>query len=105
MVKVCIIPKSNKQSDEIVEFLLRGKHILTALVKENMMVTKLNEKDQTVKSKKTAITGIIRSLHFNNLNEKLKEIYKEEMPVLYSVPIIHMDPDQADAIMEYTTAF
>ncbi len=105
MIKIYIIPKNKKQSEEIIEFLLHGKHILTAMVIENMLLSKINEKKQTITSKKNAITGIIRSLHFNSLNEKLKEMYQEHMPILYSIPIVHMDPDQADAIIEYTTSF
>ncbi|GAA3521862.1 hypothetical protein GCM10022393_40390 [Aquimarina addita] len=66
---------------------------------------KIDRKKHYSRLKKIIITGIIRSTQFNNLNDRLREMYSKSMPVLYSIPIIHMDPQQAESITEYITAF
>ncbi|GAA3597419.1 hypothetical protein Q4Q39_20195 [Flavivirga amylovorans] len=105
MVKICIIPKNKSQKDEIIEFLLRGKYLLTVLSMENCVLTKIGTKNRTVRLKKIVISGIIRHLQFNNLNDRLREMYRSNMPILYSIPIIQMDPQQSDAIANYITVF
>ncbi len=105
MVKICIIPKSKSQTDEIIEFLLRGKYLLTVMVVENCVLAKINVKNQTNRLNKTVISGIIRSLQFNNLNNRLREMYPSNMPVFYSIPIIQMDQQQSEAIADYITVF
>ena len=105
MVKVFIIPEGKSQADEIIEFLLRGKYLITAMIIENYIEAKIDAKNQTSRSKKTVVSGIIRSLQFNNLNDRLREIYHSNMPILYSIPIIQMDPIQSDAIADYITVF
>ncbi|TSE04103.1 MULTISPECIES: hypothetical protein [Aquimarina] len=105
MVKIWIIPKSKSQADEIVEFLLRGKYLLTVMILENCVLAKIDRKNQTHRLNKTLISGIIRSLQFNNLNDRLRKMYPSNMPILYSVPIIQMDPQQSEAIADYITVF
>lgn len=102
MVKVYIIPKSKSQTDEIVAFLLQSKYLLTTMLIENVELANLDDNNQTQRRKRNIVTGIIRSLQFNALNEGLRKKYKDHMPLLYSVPITHMDPEQADMIIQYS---
>ncbi|WP_025740624.1 hypothetical protein [Aquimarina pacifica] len=105
MVKIYIIPKSKSQAAEITEFLLRGKYLLTVMMLENCVLAKIGTKKQTNRLNSTLISGIIRSLQFNNLNERLRKMYPSNMPILYSIPIIHMDSQQSEAISDYITVF
>ena len=103
MVKVYIIPESKSQTDEIVEFLLHSKFLLSAIIIENQEIANVDNNNQTQRFKKNVVTGIIRSLQFSSLNDRLREKYKDRMPVLYSIPITHMDPEQADTIIKYAS--
>ncbi|WP_299215052.1 hypothetical protein [uncultured Aquimarina sp.] len=105
MVKIFIIPKSKSQTDEIIEFLLRGKYLLTVIITEHCVQAKIDAKSRTNRLNRTLISGIIKSLQFNNLNNRLREMFGSNMPVLYSIPIVHMDPQQSEAIADYITVF
>ena len=103
MVTIILIPNSKSQTDEIVEFLLREKYLLTVLIKEDQVEASINAKNQTVRTKKTIISGIIRTVQFADLNNRLREMYPSDMPTFYSTPIVHMDPKQSEAIADYIT--
>mgnify|MGYP000494914195 CR=1 FL=1 len=105
MVQICIIPENKSQTDEIVNFLLKGKYLLNTVIVDNCILAKIDSKNRTARLNKTVISGIIRSLQFSNLNNRLREMYRYNMPVLYAVPIVHMDPDQSEAIADYVTTF
>ncbi|WP_299431413.1 hypothetical protein [uncultured Aquimarina sp.] len=105
MVKIFIIPKSKSQTDEIIEFLLRGKYLLTVTIIENCVQARIDAKSKTSKLNRTLISGIVKSLQFNNLNDRLRKMFGSNMPVLYSIPIVHMDPQQSETIADYITVF
>lgn len=105
MVKIFIVPNSKSQTDEIIEFLLRGKYLLTAMLIENCVLKQIETNSKTKKLNRTLISGVIRSLQFTNLNDRFREMFGANMPVLYSIPIVHMDPQQSEAIADYVTIF
>ena len=95
MVLVHIICKHQKHSDEVVNFLLKNNLVLDAWVSEKTVYVNHKYQDSTWKRRKIIIMCKTKALLFNTINEALIEKYSHNMPELYCVPIIYMDPDQA----------
>ena len=92
MVLVHIICKHQQQCDEIIEFLLEKKLVLDAWVSEKSVF--MNRADQYKGRKKRQILIMCKTkaLLFNAIDEALSEKYPKNMPTLYCVPIIYMNP-------------
>jgi hypothetical protein len=56
-----------------------------------------------ISSKQYRLQGISKWLLFSEINNKLKDKYGDEMPLLYSEPIILIDPTHQDTIIESLT--
>ena len=46
--------------------------------------------------------GKTKALLFNTIDELLREKYPNNMPTLFSIPIVHMDWEQADELVKET---
>ena len=102
MVLIHIICNTDQQATEIVDLLVEEKLILNAVILERVVVRKKGGNGQLQSEKQTLIMGKTKSLLFNNIDERLREKYKDEMPDLYSVPIVNMDWEQTGKLMEET---
>lgn len=102
MVLVHIICKHQKQCDEIISYLFENKLVLDAWVSEKAVY--MNREDQYEGSKKRQILIMCKTkaLLFNEINDQLSNKYKKNMPILYCVPIIYMNPDQAERLRAQT---
>jgi|TARA_R110002020_G_scaffold474772_3_gene707239 hypothetical protein len=45
------------------------------------------------------LSGISKSLLFKTINDLLRSTYQDEMPLLYSEPIIMLDPEHTEQII------
>lgn len=102
MVLVHIICKHQKQSDEIVEFLFNQNLVLDAWVSEKTVFLNREAQDTSRRKRQIMIMCKTKALLFNNINEALAKKYPRNMPELYCVPIIYMDPRQADRLRSNT---
>ena len=89
-------------ANDIVDFLVNNKLILDAVMMEKVTMRKKGNDNQLVSENKTLIMGKTKSLLFNLIDTKLRERYKDDMPILYSVPIVNMDWDQANELIKET---
>ncbi len=104
MILVHIIIDKREQAMEIIDTLLDKKLLFNAMLSEK----KVFEKDsRTCKLKGTIqvlIIGKTKSLLFNSINKLLISMYgsTNKMPRIYCLPIVYMDPEQSEALLERT---
>ena len=102
MILIHIVPKNNEEADEIVDLLVEKKLLLNAMIHENIRVRQKGTNGKIENFTRTLILGKTKALLFNTIDEVLRESYKENMPVLYSLPIVHMDWLQAEELVQET---
>jgi len=94
-----VITQSEKQAKDVAHFLLKEKLVLDSLLMEKVLY--IEEKDM-VPHYVTLVKARTKHLLFNTIDEKLRQKYKDDMPILYSVPIVSMDKDQAQELVNLT---
>lgn len=101
MILIHIVTDNKQQADEISELLINEKLILSAFVTEEIIHKK--KVNETITSEKNIlITGKTKALLFNAIDEFLRDKYPNNMPTLFSVPIVHMDWEQANELVKET---
>ena len=100
MVFLRIVSKSEPKIESIAEILLREKLAIDLNIKRNL--ERLEYKDGAVVSTRVILlTGKTRGLLFNKIDKRLLEEFGENMPELYTLPIVHMDWGQARDLPHY----
>jgi len=99
MMILQILSQDEGQVQEIADYLLKEELIANAMLSEKMMVKTKSANGTIVSSKQYKLQGISKSLLFQEINHKLKLLYGDNMPMLYSEPIILIDPVHQDAIL------
>jgi uncharacterized protein involved in tolerance to divalent cations len=102
MMSLTLISNNAEQAEEIARYLLIEQLVIEANLIENTTCFRLDKDKQVVRKKSVALICTTKSLLFNKIDECLKEMYGKDMPVLYSVPIINMDWEQSQLIIEGT---
>lgn len=102
MVLLHIVSKNNQQLTEIVDYLLEEKLILNAIIQENVVIRK-NIDGEFKSEKRVMMIGKTKALLFNTIDTMLRQKFSSNMPVLYAVPIVAMDWEQADELVRETT--
>ena len=102
MILLHILSSDEKQATEFVDYLMEHKLILDAVMMEKVLVREKNEKGEIQSIRKTMILGKTKALLFVDIDNRLREKYKENMPVLYSIPIVNMDWEQANELISET---
>ena len=72
---------------------------LEAMVLEKILVREKSPNGSFRSIKKFMIIGKTKSLLFNYIDERLREKYPNNMPVLYSLAIVNMDWEQSDQLI------
>ncbi len=99
MMTLQVISRQAPLLEEIATFLLREQLIGNAMITESLIYKEI--KDGVIETtERFALKCITKSLLFNTINEKLRERYKERTPLIYSEPIIMIDPLQTEEIIE-----
>lgn len=104
MVLLHIVSNNSEQADDIIHFLVNKKLVLNALVQENVVLKKRGEKQAIVSEKQILIMGKTKALLFNTIDKLLREKYGSNMPILYSLPIVSMDFEQANELINETAS-
>lgn len=80
------------------EFLLMNKLVSRPSITSARKIS-FNEDSSICISEEYIFKSISKSVLFNKINKKLRERFKEKMPLLYSEPLILIDPLQQDEII------
>lgn len=92
-----IVTEQEKQAYEIVDFLTSEKLIIEAVI-QGVTVRKKDENGQSFNQNQFLIMAKTKALLFNHINLLLKQKYIENMPVLYSLPVLNMEFEQANQL-------
>jgi uncharacterized protein involved in tolerance to divalent cations len=103
MILLHIITDDNDQAVEIADFLIKEKLMLSAAILENISGRRRTSDDEIQSIRQTLIIGKTKALLFNTIDEHLRKKYKEHMPIIYSLPIVNMDWEQANELIQGTT--
>jgi uncharacterized protein involved in tolerance to divalent cations len=104
MVLLHVVTNDIQQANDIVVLLVEKKLILNALIQENVVLRRLDHKKEISSEKQILIMGKTKALLFNPIDRLLREKYGYNMPLLYSIPIVSMDFEQADQLIKETAA-
>ena len=102
MVLVHIICKHQQQVKDIVAFLLKEKLVLDAWVSEKSVYMNREDQYHSNRKRQSLILCKTKALLFNKINQALSGKYHKNMPELYCLPIIYMNPDQAEKLRDGT---
>jgi len=105
MILVHIITRKRAQALEIIDVLLENKLLFNAMLSRKKVFEKDDKTGELKNTFHTLIIGKTKSLLFNSINKLLISRYgnTEKMPALYCLPIVYMDPERAEALLEHTT--
>lgn len=102
MILAHIMAYDRDQALKIIHLLMDKKLLLQAAVSEKTIYHKKTAHGQLVSENRTLIIGKTKGLLFTTINDVLKKHFKENMPMVYSVPIIYMDEELASLLRENT---
>jgi uncharacterized protein involved in tolerance to divalent cations len=102
MVLLHIIVEEMDQALEIADFLVKEKLILNAVILEKVIARQAGEDGSFQSQNQILIMGKTKALLFNSVDEQLRAKYPQNMPVLYSLPIVNMDWEQSNELIQRT---
>lgn len=102
MVLLHVITSEQKQASEILNLLLDEKLILEAIIHEQIVVAKKNNKGTLENETQTMIVAKTKALLFNKIETILRERYSNQIPVVYSTPIVDMDAQHSKELITKT---
>lgn len=102
MILAHIMANNKTQALEIIHLLMDKKLLLQAAISDKTIFQKKTGSGKLVNEKRTLIIGKTKGLLFTTINEVLKAAFKDNMPMLYAVPIIYMDDSLALLLRENT---
>ncbi len=99
MMTLQIVSHDKDLLNTIADDLLKEKLIANAFLTEEVTTKTIDKDDKVITSTQYSLKGISKSLLFNRINQRLRAQYGKEMPLLYSEPIIMIDPEQTEEIL------
>jgi len=104
MILVHIITQSRSQALEIVDTLLEQKLLFNAMVSRKKIYQKDIDTGELVGTFNTLTIGKTKALLFNRINNLLINKYDNtaQMPTLYCLPIVYIDSERAEELLEST---
>lgn len=99
MMTLQIVSKQKMLLEEIAIFLLNKQLIANAMISENIIYKERNN-GVIETTERFSLKCITKSVLFSIINETLREHYKESTPLIYSEPIIMIDPIQTEEIIK-----
>lgn len=103
MVQIHILSKDMQQAKEIAKFLMNEQLILDVYITENHHFITMKD-EQLDATSKVLLTGKTKALLFQDIDNKLKEKYAHQMPLVWSLAITHMDWEQAEYLIKHTAS-
>ena len=102
MMSLTIITRTVEQSNEIIHLLLKERLVIEGIIQKNTSYFQFDVNKNVIESDSTMLLCITKGLLFTKIDTLLREKYKDNKPVLYSVPIINMGWEQSKIIIEET---
>ena len=103
MILLHLISDDEEKINTIADILVQERLILNAVLIRDVKTRRRNKDGNLETIQQTLMTGKTKALLFNEIEKRLLEMYsEEEMPVLYSVPIVNMEWHQTDELKEET---
>ncbi|NAS29535.1 divalent cation tolerance protein CutA [Flavobacteriaceae bacterium R38] len=103
MVLVHIIVEKQDEVTAITNLLVNEKLIVESYSIEKVSYKKrAADAKQLSESKQVLIIARTKALLFAEINKKIKEMYRDKMPVIYALPIVYMDADQTEFLLQNT---
>ncbi len=87
---------------EIIHLLMEKELLLHAIVSEKKVYQKKAVGGNLISNIQTLIIGKTKALLFKTINQELKKAYPNNMPILYSIPIVYMDDEQTAFLRAHT---
>ncbi len=103
MILLHVITGDSAQAIEIADFLVEEKLLLNPIIQEQSTGRKKMNNGGFESIPQVLLMGKTKALLFNTIDKKLREKYSDNMPILYSLPIVYMDWEQANELIEETT--
>jgi uncharacterized protein involved in tolerance to divalent cations len=100
MIQLVIASRSSEQLDEIADYLLTNRLVISVDF-HNDIGRKEFENGKIESYKIHFITGKTKSLLFKEIDLRLRNLYKDNIPEIFSHPIINMDWELADKLKSY----
>lgn len=97
MIFLRILSKDKQQIEQIAALLLREKLAIDVTMKHQFDRMELNN-DELVSSDIYLLTAKTKGLLFPSIDQKLQNLFHGNMPEVYSLPIVHMDWEQAELL-------
>jgi len=97
MISIRISGKNESQIVDIAKTLLIEKLVIDVNLNRGVERLELNE-NSVVTSTVCLLTAKTKGLLFPKIDTLIREKYSESLPEIYSLPIIHMDWDQAKSL-------
>ena len=95
MIFLRISSKSEEKINKIVELLLKEKLAINLNIKRGVDRVVDYKKDQVVTVPICVLTGKTKGLLFPLIEKRIEKEFSDEMPEIFSLPIIHMDWNQS----------
>ena len=102
MISLTIISETSEQSNEIIRLLLKKRLVIEGIIEKNTRSFRLDNKNNIIETDSTRLICTTKSLLFTEIDELLREKYKHNLPILYSVPIANMDWEQSKTLIVKT---
>ena len=100
MILLQIVAKNEELADEISKILIDHKLIIDAALSPIKVLQKKD--DNCFKNSRVLITARTKALLFQKIDILIREHFGHNMPTVYSVPIVHMDWEQAEVLLKET---
>ncbi|MFC2123359.1 hypothetical protein ACFLU5_01000 [Bacteroidota bacterium] len=97
MIQLVIASQSEKQIEEISKFLLES-HLVISIDYHKDIRREEFENGEIIRYNIHFITGKTKSLLFKEIDLRLRNMYKDNIPEIFSHPIINMDWELADKL-------
>ena len=100
MILIHIRSTSLEQTYEIIDYLLDEDLILEPIVTEKIYLRKKNQPGAFENENQFLTMAKTKALLYGKIEYLLKKKYKENIPDLYSLPIVNMDWKKAEPLQE-----
>lgn len=104
MVLLHIICNDSQQSDDIADLLVKENLVLEAVTFQDVSVKERKKNGTTGQSERTMLIGRTRGLLFNTVEDRLHELYPTSMPIIYSIPVVNMNWQDAHILPSVDSA-
>ena len=102
MISLVIKSESFEQNKEIIRLLLKIQLVIEGTIQKNTFCFRLDNKNNITETNSSVLICTTKSLLFTEIDELLRKKYKNNLPTLFSVPIINMDWEQSKKLIERT---